>query len=142
MSEKIRKIFARHLSVVELPEYSEIDLAMLEKEVLAAVAELEQAYEASCQAYEMVEKERDNAELRLSEIRKPDFLEKLAALGHEQLAHWVTHEDDITKQGFESWQRWLKQAQTPYEQLSNEEKEYDREWARKVLKLLDGGEQQ
>ena len=40
------------------------------KEVLDAVAELEQAYEASCQAYEMVEKERDSAELRLSEIRK------------------------------------------------------------------------
>ena len=137
-TEKIRQIFRKHYFSKAL----EVTLKEVEKEVLAAVESMEQQITAKEFARKEAIRDRQKVELRLSEIREPDFLEKLAALGHEQLAHWVTHEDDITKQGLESWKRWLKQAQTPYEQLSNEEKEYDREWARKVLKLLDRGEHQ
>ena len=88
-----------------------------EKAVLAAVAELEQAYEASCQAYEMVEKERDNAELRLSEIRK----------------HFGTLNIDT---------KLLEEAIKDYPFLNEWLFGDWLEWLAKLKKLLDGGEQQ
>jgi len=57
--------------------------------------------------------------------------EKLAALEHEQWAHWTKHMlDNLTPENIE---RWRKQIDTPYEELSEEEKESDRKWARKVM---------
>jgi small nuclear ribonucleoprotein (snRNP)-like protein len=62
-------------------------------------------------------------------------IEKLAALEHEQWAHWtrylITHFDKDNV-----W-RWLQQCATPYEELSEKEKESDREWAKKVIDLLN-----
>ena len=63
-------------------------------------------------------------------------LEELAALEHEQWAHWTKYMlENLTDEDIE---RWKKQIQTPYSELSEKEKESDRKWARKVFTLLDG----
>lgn len=62
-------------------------------------------------------------------------LEKLAALEHEQWARWTEHLlNNMTPENIE---RWKRLCDTPYEQLSEEDKEKDRVWARRILKLLD-----
>jgi hypothetical protein len=61
-------------------------------------------------------------------------LEALAALEHEQWAHWTRHMlAHLTPQNVAQWQR---QCETPYHELSEHEKESDREWARRALALL------
>lgn len=80
------------------------------------------------------------------EIEKK-LLEKLAELEHEQWNHWMLYQEkkfghitDMTVDEWykqqELWQRWITLAHTPYAKLSEKEKKSDREWARKVLKLL------
>ena len=62
-----------------------------------------------------------------------DALEALAQLEHEQWMHWskaVAHE--VSASTREQWQRfWV-----PYAALSEDVKEADRIWARKVVELL------
>jgi hypothetical protein len=63
-------------------------------------------------------------------------LEQLAELEHEQWAHWTRYMlDNLTE---ENIARWRRQIDTPYEELSEKEKESDRKWARKVLGVLGG----
>jgi hypothetical protein len=63
-----------------------------------------------------------------------NLIEKLAALEHEQWAHWTRYMlDNLTP---ENIQRWRRQIETPYEDLSEKEKESDRVWARKVMELM------
>lgn len=65
-----------------------------------------------------------------------DKLERLAALEHQQWAHWTKYMlDNLTE---ENIQRWRKQIETPYKDLTEKEKESDREWARKVLEIIGG----
>lgn len=71
-----------------------------------------------------------------------DLLEDLAALEHEQWAGWAKHMlgkswpcADIPS-ALVSWHRWEAQADTPYADLSEADKEKDREFARKVLAVL------
>jgi hypothetical protein len=60
--------------------------------------------------------------------------ERLAALEHEQWAHWTRYMlDHLTDENIE---RWRRQLDTPYEGLSDQEKQSDREWADRVLALL------
>lgn len=62
-------------------------------------------------------------------------LECLASLEHEQWAHWVGYMlENITPENIEGWKR---QKDLSYVELSESEKESDREWARKVLKIID-----
>ncbi len=70
----------------------------------------------------------------MSELR-----EKLAELEHQQWCHWTKYfldnlmdEEDLKK----NINKWAKQAITPYEDLSEKEKDSDREWADRVIKLL------
>ena len=64
----------------------------------------------------------------------PSLRERLAALEHEQWAHWTRHLlDHLTPEDVE---RWRRQIETPYDQLSETEKRSDREWADRVLKLV------
>lgn len=88
-----------------------------------------------------------------------DMREQLAALEHEQWAHWTRHmlmtienelvdfgqneEDEREAQtslrvlrSLVCTQRWRRQSGTPYEFLSPREKDSDREWAVKVLEIL------
>ena len=65
-----------------------------------------------------------------------NLIEKLAALEHEQWAHWTRYMlDNLTP---ENVQRWRRQIETPYKDLSEKEKESDRVWARKVMELTGG----
>ena len=60
--------------------------------------------------------------------------ERLAALEHEQWAHWTRYLlDHLTPENVE---RWRRQIDTPYEDLSEPEKQSDREWADRVLELV------
>lgn len=61
-------------------------------------------------------------------------LEQLAALEHEQWAHWTQYMlNNLTSENIE---RWKRQIETPYSELSEKEKESDRKWARLVIELL------
>lgn len=63
-------------------------------------------------------------------------LEKLAELEHMQ---WIEWSKDIAQTEFISparLDRWMK-LWCPYSDLSEKEKELDREWARKVLEIFN-----
>lgn len=63
-----------------------------------------------------------------------ELREQLAALAHEQWSGWVEHMldnlDDAHIQG------WRRQIATPYEELSEPEKDSDRKEADRVLAVL------
>lgn len=62
--------------------------------------------------------------------------EAIAALEHEQWAHWTRHMlDNLTDENID---RWRRQIDTPYHALSEPEKDMDRVWADKVLALTPG----
>lgn len=66
----------------------------------------------------------------LSELK-----EKLADLEHYQWATWTEYMiNNWTKENIERWERQLR---TPYSELSEKEKESDREWADRVLKIVN-----
>lgn len=62
------------------------------------------------------------------------IFEKLAELEHKQWIHWTRYMlDNLTTENID---RWKKQIETPYAELSEKEKESDRDWAKKVLDLI------
>jgi hypothetical protein len=74
-------------------------------------------------------------------LNSPEFLEKLAALEHEQWSDWIQYQHGLRKAMVnyvyaQKWRDWLKLSQIPYEKLIDEQKESDRIFARKVLELL------
>lgn len=62
------------------------------------------------------------------------LLERLAAEEHQQWSTWA--KTMIRDMSPENMERWLNQLATPYDQLSEEDKEKDRVWARRVLDIL------
>lgn len=65
---------------------------------------------------------------------KDKLIEKLSELEHEQWSHWTKYMlDNLTQKNIE---KWKKQINTPYAELSEEEKESDRIWARKTIKTI------
>lgn len=68
------------------------------------------------------------------EIKTGEALERLAALEHEQWAHWTGYMlDNLTP---ENINRWRGQIKTPYADLTEKEKVSDRGWARKAMDLM------
>lgn len=62
-----------------------------------------------------------------------DIIEKLAEIEHEQWAHWTKYMlDNLTE---ENISRWRRQIKTKYCELSEKEKDSDREWAKKALTI-------
>jgi hypothetical protein len=61
--------------------------------------------------------------------------EQLAELEHQQWAHWTRYMlDNLTPENIE---RWRRQVDMPYVDLSSKEKESDGTWADKVLEILE-----
>ena len=59
--------------------------------------------------------------------------DRIAALEHEQWAHWTKYMlDNLTP---ENIAQWNQQIDTPYSELTEKEKDSDRVWADKVLAL-------
>ena len=63
-----------------------------------------------------------------------ELLEQLAEIEHIQWAHWTKYMLDHSTP--ENIERWKKQSDTPYSELSEAEKDLDRDWARKVINIL------
>ena len=66
---------------------------------------------------------------------KRKILEDLAALEHDQWVQWakdIAETEDITPERVEKWKKLF----VPYSELSEEDKDKDREWAVKVLKII------
>jgi len=73
-------------------------------------------------------------------VEENELIEVLADLEHEQWSAWARHFlDRVYYQNppdEKAIRRWERQIDTPYEKLSEKEKEKDREWAWKMLKKL------
>ena len=75
---------------------------------------------------------------------KEELLEKLAALEHQQWSMLMAYvksvsiaEKDIVEQSKSQWDEWRTLANTPYEKLTEKQKEPDRMFARDILKVFD-----
>lgn len=67
-------------------------------------------------------------------MENKDLLEKLAELEHLQWTEWTRYMlNNLTEKNI---RRWKRQLETSYKDLSEEEKQSDRRWARKVLDLI------
>ena len=62
-----------------------------------------------------------------------ELIERLAHVEHEQWTAWSRSvASDVSPERLQAWQRlWI-----PYEELSDEQKERDRHWARRALAAL------
>lgn len=72
----------------------------------------------------------------LPEVNYNELRERLAELEHEQWAHWTNYM--LHNMTTENAERWALQVKTPYGDLSESEKNADREWADKSLKVYMG----
>lgn len=76
--------------------------------------------------------------------KKDDLREELASLMHDVWSHWMKHLFSKCREegapGYliprEAVDRWRRQSNTSYDELTEEEKDSDREQADKVLELL------
>jgi hypothetical protein len=100
---------------------------------------------------EMYNREReraDAAEKKLEVMTKiltsPELLEEMAAIEHARWAGWETYREETLAKGERRnpddpeshLERWKRQRETPYRDLSEKEKESDRVEARKTRNLI------
>lgn len=72
----------------------------------------------------------------LAESKKKKIIEELAELEHKQWMEWaknILETEDITN---ERVKRWEEDSFKPYKDLTEEQKDMDREWAEKVYKIV------
>ncbi|MCD6436254.1 MAG: hypothetical protein J7L15_07680 [Clostridiales bacterium] len=89
-------------------------------------------------AYDFIETTAFSREKKIvmAKNKEKDLIEELSALEHKQWWDWakdILKTEDITE---ERAKRWKKNSFKPYEDLSEEQKDMDREWAEKVLKIV------
>lgn len=68
-------------------------------------------------------------------MNKSEVIEKLSDLEHQQWMEWAKNISSKEKLSKERLDRW-KKLYIPYRELSEEDKEQDRVWARKVYNIL------
>ena len=62
-----------------------------------------------------------------------DLLERLAALEHEQWVHWARAvSEEVSEERRKRWEKYF----VPYDQLPEDVKKSDREWANKAIKIF------
>jgi len=77
-------------------------------------------------------------------MKKAELVEQLAAVEHARWAHWqryVHNQCERLPDGrliipSDLVERWEEQIETPYERLSEKEKDSDREQVEKILPIL------
>ena len=82
-------------------------------------------------------------------LTSPETIERLAAIEHERWSGWMRHlfnksikginaQGEIVEAVIPEWacRRWMRQMDTPYADLTEEEKESDRAEVRKTLAAL------
>ena len=72
----------------------------------------------------------------LSENKKKKLIEELAGLEHKQWEEWskdIAKKEDISKERLDRW----KEYWVSYKKLDEDVKEDDREWAEKVLHIIE-----
>lgn len=77
-------------------------------------------------------------------LESDDLLEELAASEHERWSHWQRYLHDQCVPGpdgslvipGDKARRWSTQMSTPYSELSDEERESDREQVRRYLPII------
>jgi len=65
-----------------------------------------------------------------------DLIEELASLEHDQWISWakdIIKNEDISPELAARWKKLF----VPYDELSEEEKDKDRKWAKKVMNFID-----
>ena len=70
------------------------------------------------------------------QFQREEIIEKLAQLEHDQWREWsqeISNSEKISPKRLERWERVWR----PYHYLTEEEKEQDRFWARKVLEIFE-----
>jgi len=72
---------------------------------------------------------------QLKTLTDEEIIESLAELEHEQWMTWADTIMQTEKISDNRFARWAS-CMIPYADLSEEMKEFDREWARKVLAIL------
>jgi hypothetical protein len=82
-------------------------------------------------------------------LQSPEALEKLAAIEHERWAHWQQYMHDSCEKTADGRlivpahlvEQWARQIATPYERLTEREKDSDREQVKRyvptVVELID-----
>jgi hypothetical protein len=73
-----------------------------------------------------------------------ELVEALASMEHERWCYWqrylhgrcILHDDGALLLPADLVKRWEKQIETPYSELTDEEKESDREQVRKYLPVI------
>lgn len=65
-------------------------------------------------------------------------VEQLAALEHEQWAEWAKSLIANEALSMERCERWQRLIETPYKDLTEEEKDQDREWAERAMSIAEG----
>lgn len=68
---------------------------------------------------------------------RDNLLEQLAKIEHDQWMAWATSLMENENLSQDRMDRWSK-LMIPYEELSEEMKDFDREYAMKVLKVIEG----
>lgn len=72
----------------------------------------------------------------LNQMDLRELVERLADLEHEQWMYWsksIAEKQNISEEKLQSWRKlWI-----PYGDLSEEDKEHDRKWARKALGIVE-----
>lgn len=68
-------------------------------------------------------------------MNQKELIEKLAELEHEQWMAWsmdIASKELLTNERLERWKRlWV-----PFQELTEEMKEQDRKWAKKVMEII------
>jgi hypothetical protein len=73
--------------------------------------------------------------MKTAEDEESGLIEELSDLEHDQWAHWTKYM--LENLSDENKEKWEKQIETDYKDLTEKEKDSDREWAEKVLKIIE-----
>jgi hypothetical protein len=127
---------ALELRVVDEPDFAAILYKGLTPVLATTLQELEtkQAVPVPATRWAELRKGSAFALIKASSEQSSELRERLADLEHDQWAHWTEYLlANLDEAHIAGWQR---QIRTPYAELSEEEKNEDREWADKILAIL------